>query len=204
MSTTDEAKANPPADAAAAAAAAAAAVGDGAAGAYEDVEVLHKLADTLRRTMKIRNGVLQETRVDYFKGKEKGGGREGEEGGQGGRGAREGGGSPSCVHFSLPTGLGFNVLFLLLLLLLFVLSLLVVLLFLLFLSLSLWLWLRFSLPMCVFFISSSTPSLPPFLGTKLIKFLTTDLLSKADPKLPPVASEAQAIAIGNLLLKTKG
>lgn len=43
-----------------------------------------------------------------------------------------------------------------------------------------------------------------FKGTKLIKFLTTDLLSKADPKLPPVASEAQAIAIGNLLLKTKG
>eukprot|EP00624_Nannochloropsis_granulata_P001166 evm.model.NODE_15340_length_6580_cov_27.419453.4 len=109
MSTTDEAKANPPADAAAAAAAAAGGGGgDGAAGAYEDVEVLHKLADTLRRTMKIRNGVLQETRVDYFK------------------------------------------------------------------------------------------------GTKLIKFLTTDLLSKADPKLPPVASEAQAIAIGNLLLKTKG
>jgi len=52
------------------------------------------------------------------------------------------------------------------------------------------------------------PSLPPSLplspGTKLIKFLTTDLLSKADSKLPAVATEAQAIAIGNLLLKTKG
>ena len=38
------------------------------AGAYEDPELLHKLADTLRQKMKIRNGVLQETRVDYFKG----------------------------------------------------------------------------------------------------------------------------------------
>lgn len=35
---------------------------------YEDEETLHKLADVLRTTMKIRNGVLQETRVDYFKG----------------------------------------------------------------------------------------------------------------------------------------
>lgn len=35
---------------------------------YEDPETLHKLADVLRTTMKIRNGVLQETRVDYFKG----------------------------------------------------------------------------------------------------------------------------------------
>ena len=69
---TDEAKATPPA----AAAAAATASSDGAAGAYEDVEILHKLADTLRRTMKIRNGVLQETRVDYFKGR----GREGKDG----------------------------------------------------------------------------------------------------------------------------
>jgi len=66
---TDEAKATPPA-------AAATASSDGAAGAYEDVEILHKLADTLRRTMKIRNGVLQETRVDYFKGR----GREGKDG----------------------------------------------------------------------------------------------------------------------------
>lgn len=38
------------------------------AGAYEDPELLHKLADTMRQKMKIRNGVLQETRVDYFKG----------------------------------------------------------------------------------------------------------------------------------------
>ena len=100
MSTTDEAKANPPADAAAAAAAAAAGGGgDGAAGAYEDVEVLHKLADTLRRTMKIRNGVLQETRVDYFKGRERGGrketGGEGEEGGHGG--GRQGGRDESIM-----------------------------------------------------------------------------------------------------------
>lgn len=40
----------------------------GAPTGYEDPEVLHKLADVLRTTMKIRNGVLQETRVDYFKG----------------------------------------------------------------------------------------------------------------------------------------
>lgn len=40
----------------------------GALTGYEDPEVLHKLADVLRTTMKIRNGVLQETRVDYFKG----------------------------------------------------------------------------------------------------------------------------------------
>ncbi len=42
--------------------------GTGAPTGYEDEEVLHKLADVLRTTMKIRNGVLQETRVDYFKG----------------------------------------------------------------------------------------------------------------------------------------
>ena len=58
------------------AAAAAAATTEGSstsgAGAYEDPEVLHKLADTMRQHMKIRNGVLQETRVDYFKGKEGG------------------------------------------------------------------------------------------------------------------------------------
>lgn len=40
----------------------------GAPTGYENEEVLHKLADVLRTTMKIRNGVLQETRVDYFKG----------------------------------------------------------------------------------------------------------------------------------------
>lgn len=62
MSTTDNtngatAAAEPPTAAAA-----------GAATGYEDEETLHKLADVLRTTMKIRNGVLQETRVDYFKG----------------------------------------------------------------------------------------------------------------------------------------
>ncbi|EWM22185.1 hypothetical protein Naga_100645g3 [Nannochloropsis gaditana] len=102
---TDDAKSTPPASAGAATTAT---THDGPAGAYEDPELLHKLADTVRRTMKIRNGVLQETRVDYFK------------------------------------------------------------------------------------------------GTKLIKYLTTDSLSKADGKLPSVASEEQAIAIGNLLLRAKG
>ena len=59
-------------EAAAAAAAAAAPEGTtgggGAKTGYEDPELLHKLADVLRTKMKIRNGVLQETRVDYFKG----------------------------------------------------------------------------------------------------------------------------------------
>jgi hypothetical protein len=46
--------------------------------------------------------------------------------------------------------------------------------------------------------------IPSFPGTKLIKYLTADPLSKADGKLPSVASEEQAIAIGNLLLRAKG
>jgi len=66
---TDDAKSTPPASAGAATTAS---THDGPAGAYEDPELLHKLADTVRRTMKIRNGVLQETRVDYFKGNKRG------------------------------------------------------------------------------------------------------------------------------------
>jgi hypothetical protein len=66
---TDDAKSTPPASAGAATTAT---THDGPAGAYEDPELLHKLADTVRRTMKIRNGVLQETRVDYFKGNKRG------------------------------------------------------------------------------------------------------------------------------------
>lgn len=41
-------------------------------------------------------------------------------------------------------------------------------------------------------------------GTKLIKFLTQGELAKADPKLPAVTTEEQAIAVGDLLLKAKG
>lgn len=39
------------------------------AGAYENEEELKKLADIVRQKLKIRHGVLQENRVEYFKGK---------------------------------------------------------------------------------------------------------------------------------------
>ena len=42
------------------------------AGAYENEEELKKLADIIRQKLKIRHGVLQENRVEYFKGKQSG------------------------------------------------------------------------------------------------------------------------------------
>ena len=40
------------------------------AGAYEDEEALKKLADIIRQKLKIRHGVLQENRVEDFKGED--------------------------------------------------------------------------------------------------------------------------------------